>query len=96
MEDLVNTDPRFDVERFTTEETPKEKWLNEQIFVDECGHMPRKEAYDMRGYSEETIAALWLELTQYNQKPTMPDIDLEVSAEYQMRKTWNKNNMDEV
>jgi hypothetical protein len=107
MKDLVNSDPRFDVERFTTEETPKERWLNEQVFVDEYGrpenlsdvpmtHMTRKEAFDKRGYSEETIAALWLELTQYNQKPAMPDIDFEVSAEHQMWKKWNKNNMDEV
>ena len=62
----------------------KEEWLNESVFVDTYGrdynlsdvpmtNMSRKQAFEKRGYSQETIDGMWVNFTQYNTEELVID-----------------------
>ena len=96
MEDLVMSDPRFDVERLNNSGDNHKVKLTEVIIkAVEIMEDVANTTTDMESFKKLTIGFNSVK-DLLNSVDTSPDIDLEVSAEYQMRKTWNKNNMTKV
>ena len=96
MEALVMSDPRFDVERLNNSGDNHKVKLTEVIIkAVEIMENVANTTKDMESFKQLTIGFNTI-TDLLNKVDTSPDIDLEVSAEYQMQKTWNKNNMTKV